>query len=137
MKCMSNGIFGLDERDHKPAPVLDKNAAIETWRHYSDSRADKEQTVFGSARKGLFYNYDDRLFGDKWIAGLELAKQQATPSTARFYEIALSHFHDAPVDLQHIILGVNRSNGYSCLVFGYVVGAKSAEPCEVHPHPGQ
>ena len=105
-----------------PPAVRDKNRVIDTWQHYSDHRADKEETVFGAPEPNLFYNYDDRLYSDEWQDGLKLAAEQATKSTARFYEIALTRFHGKPVDLRHIILGVNRSNGYSYLVFGYVIG---------------
>jgi hypothetical protein len=32
----------------------------------------------------------------------------------------LNHFHDTDkVDLQHVMLGLNRSNGHSYLIFGY------------------
>lgn len=98
----------------------DKNARIRTFLHYSDPDANKELTVFGRQRPGLFYNYDDRLIGDEWTEGCRLAAEQAKPQTAKFYEIALNHFHQTTnVDIEHIILGCNRSNGYSYLVFGY------------------
>lgn len=103
----------------KPVVITDKTQVIRTFLHYSDSDANKTLTVFGSKKRDLFYNYDDRLIGEKWIEGLKLAEKQAEKDTARYYEIALSHFHDAEVDLQHIILGCNRSSGYSYLVFGY------------------
>ncbi len=100
--------------------ITDKDTPFRTFMHYTDPNSRKTLTVFGDKRPGLFYNYDDRLFGEKWNAGLELAAKTATPSTARFYEIALNHFHDVTdVDLQHVLLGCNMSNGYSYLVFGY------------------
>jgi len=101
-------------------PLRNKLVKLRTFLHYTDADADKELTVFGEARKGLFYNYDDRLFGDKWSEGCDKAGKEAPLQTARFYEIALNHFHDATdVNIEHIVLGCNRSNGYSYLVFGY------------------
>lgn len=100
--------------------MQDKGTVFQTFLHYSDSTAHKERTVFGARREGLFYNYDDRLDLTKWRDGLAKAGKEATPKTARHFEIALNHFHDTDtVDLQHVILGCNRSNGQSYLVFGY------------------
>lgn len=77
--------------------------------------------MFGVEKKGLFYNYSDRLVGDKWDEGWKKAKESgATEKTARFFEIVLNHFHDTEdVDLQHVVLGCNMSNGYCYLIFGY------------------
>jgi hypothetical protein len=107
--------------------ITDKDATIQTFLHYSDHTANQERTVFGRKRPGLFYNYDDRLYGEKWNEGCDLAVAAGIkPKTARFYEAVLNHFHDTDtVSLQHVILGCNRSNGYSYLVFGYTYGAKS------------
>jgi hypothetical protein len=103
-----------------PAVPTGKDVVFQNWIHYSDPASHKEQTVFGSDNPTLRYNYDDRLVSDKWHEGLKLAAEQAKPKTARFYEIALNHFHDTDtVDLQHVILGCNRSNGFSYLIFGY------------------
>lgn len=114
------------QRKYNECAVVNRNkdATIKTFLHYSDPNADKQLTVFGHARKDLFYNYDDRLVGNKWYEGLEIAIKEtgikrSSQHTARFFEIALSYFHNTPVDLQHIILGCNQSNGYSYLVFGY------------------
>ena len=97
-----------------------KTAKIRTSLHYTEPDAREERSVFGQKSKDLFYNYDDRLWGDKWNEGLKIAKAKSSPATAEFYEIALRHFHDNPnLDLQHIVLGCNMSNGYSYLVFGY------------------
>lgn len=105
-----------------------KNKPIRTFLHYSDPRARDQLTVFGKKRDGLHYNYDDRLCqwdGKKWAQGMQLAAKElgiesSSERTARYFEIALNHFHDTDtVDLQHIILGCNVSNGYPYLVFGY------------------
>ena len=106
--------------------ITDKDARIETHLHYSDPTAHKERDVFGKAKKGLFYNYSDRLYGKEWSEGWEKALREAQPNTARFFEIVLKHFHDSEdLDLQHIILGCNMSNGYDYLVFGYTYTSKS------------
>lgn len=98
----------------------DKERKLRTFLHYSDRDANNQLTVFGEAREGLFYNYDDRLFGEeKWREGLKLAAEQAKKESARYFEIALSHFHGKPVNLEHVVLGCNRSSGFSYLVFGY------------------
>lgn len=108
-------------------PPCDKDVILRTFMHYTDPDAERDVTVFGAARKDLFYNYSDRLYGSKWNEGLELAAKQATPKTARFFEIALNHFHDTDdVNLQHIMLGCNRSNGFSYLIFGYTYTEKAA-----------
>lgn len=96
--------------------VMSKDAPLRTFLHYSDPNARKELTVFGQSRTGLFYNYDDRLISEKWIEGLKLAAEKATKNSARYFELALSHFHDKNVNLEHVILGCNRRVlGYSCV----------------------
>lgn len=90
--------------------------------HYTDPDAGKKDvTVFGSKQKGLFYNYSDRLFGEKWLEGERQANaSEHAPNTAHWFEVVLKHFHGAEhVDLQHVMLGCNRSTGYHYLVFGY------------------
>lgn len=112
----------------KQMEITNKDAIIRTFMHYSDHDAHKEVTVFGSRNDWLRYNYSDRLSQwdcDKWRAGLDIAKSQGlSPQTARYYEVALSHFHDSPCDLQHIILGCNRSNGFHYLIFGFTCQEK-------------
>ena len=106
--------------------VTDKAKPFKTFLHYSDADARRERTVFGEKKPGLFYNYDDRLFGEKWNEGLKLASKKSEKSTARYYEIALNHFHDSTdVNLQHVILGCNMSSGHSYLVFGYTYTIKN------------
>lgn len=102
-------------------PITDKTQEIRTFMHYTDPDVGKQTTVFGQAKPGLFYNYSDRLFGDKWTEGVKIAvKKGKKYKTAEFFEEVLKHFHDATfLDLQHIVLDVNRSNGYHYLVFGY------------------
>jgi hypothetical protein len=113
-------ILDYPSNRQKSAVLRNKNITFRTFLHYNDPQALEELTVFGEEKDGLFYNYDDRLYGKKWNEGLTLAEKQAAKGSARFYEIALNHFHDTnDVDLQHVILGCNRSSGFSYLVFGY------------------
>jgi hypothetical protein len=110
--------------------LTDKDTPFRTFMHYSDPEARGEPiTVFGAAKKGLFYNYDDRLIGKEWDGGWKIAQaSKAKPDTARFFEIVLNHFHSTTdVDLQHVLLGVNRSNGFHYLVFGYNYTSKREE----------
>ena len=110
------------------SPVVhSKTDVMTTHLHYSDPTARQERTVFGKARKGLFYNYSDRLQGESWRQGWDLAKKQGlTPGTALFYECVLNHFHESDdVNLEHVILGCNMSNGYDYLVFGYTYTSKT------------
>ncbi len=107
-----------EECEYIAAPQ-NKRVQFNTFLHYSEPDT-RERTVFGSPKPGLFYNYSDRLYGDEWTKGIELAALKAKPDTAAFFEIALNHFHNTnTVNLQHVILGLNRSSGYSYLIFGY------------------
>lgn len=98
-----------------------KDCKIQWFLHYSDPQSRTLFTVFGEPSKELFYNYEDRLFGERWNNGLDLAKEHGLePGTPAYYEFALNHFHETEdVNLQHILLGCNSSSGYSYLVFGY------------------
>lgn len=111
----------------KPLAPIDKNQTIKTFLHYSDPNAGREMTVFGSPKEGLFYNYDDRLLGQKWHDAISEGLKNGIPkNTAALYEHALNRFHDtSSVDLQHIILGCNRSSGFSYLVFGYTYNSNA------------
>lgn len=110
-----------DFADHRCGVTCDKHAKIRTFMHYTDPQWDQEITVFGAESKGLFYNYNDRLFSDEWTKGCKSAdKLGLKRDTAAWFEHALTVFHNAKsLDLRHIILGVNRSSGYHYLVFGY------------------
>jgi len=113
--------------DYRNPVVTDKSKPFRTFLHYTDPDARKEIDVFGKKKPGLFYNYSDRLFGNKWNEGVALAAEQAEKDSARFFEIILNHFHGSTdVDLQHVILGCNVSTGYSYLIFGYTYTSKSA-----------
>ena len=76
--------------------------------------------------EGAHYNYSDRIpqwYGfEKTEAAWRDAKAEVGEAiTAEFYERWLQHVYDDPTTtLQHIIAGVNVSNGFSYRVFGTV-----------------
>ena len=117
--------LSFDEEDllkeYLSSCLFDKNTPFQTSLHYSERTYKIERTVFGKAHKGLFYNYSDRLLGDGWSAGVVSAKSLGlVPQSAAFFEEVLRVFHGAAqLDLQHVILGCNPSNGHSYLIFGY------------------
>ena len=114
-----------------PYATTNKDDEFRTNMHYSEPEADLRDpiTVFGAAKKGLFYNYSDRLYSDEWNEGWEKAKKAKLKlKTARYFEAVLNHFHGSTdVNLQHVMLGVNRSTGYSYLVFGYTYTSKEGK----------
>ncbi len=100
-----------------------RTVELETAPHYSDSRFDKEQTVFGKAVPGLIYEYSDRLW--QWDydkskeAFAEADKSGKTKNSANYYDVYLSHYFGKKIRVEHIMAGVNVSNGYPYAVFGY------------------
>ncbi|MFA6043417.1 MAG: hypothetical protein WC718_00410 [Phycisphaerales bacterium] len=112
--------------------VTSKDARIVTDAHYSDPRFHnpppslgyRERTVFGEDRTGLRYEYSDRLFQwdpVKYRAAVEVAsgKPGVKERTARWFEEYLSEYLGHRVNIVHIIAGVNQSNGYSYLIYGF------------------
>ena len=110
--------------------TLDKNEPLHTCPHYTDKRFEKEQTVFGEQAKspygheGLHYDYSDRLWQwdyEKAKKSVEIADQSgAIPKSCKWYEAYLSAYFDCSIEIKHIVVGVNRSNGYPYSVFGYI-----------------
>ncbi len=99
-----------------------KNKVLHTSPHYTDKRFDQPQTIFGQECEGLAYDYSDRLWQwdyDKSEAAAKAANESATPKTCRWYEAYLSAYFSRPIEIKHIIAGVNRSNGFPYNVFGY------------------
>lgn len=103
--------------------LTDKTVPMRAFMHYTDPEANERNpiTVFGKAKKSLSYNYSDRLFGNEWIfAWDESLNKGLKKNSALFFEYILKKFHNVEsVDLQHVLLGVNRSSGHSYMVFGY------------------
>lgn len=100
-----------------------RDVALLMSPHYTDARFQTEQTVFGKESDGLSYDYSDRLAQwdwDKSQAAWDAAKQSgALLRSAAFYDVYLSEYFGKPTTVEHIISGVNRSNGYPYNVFGY------------------
>lgn len=106
-----------------------KDEPLCTTPHYTDRRFDKEQTVFGAPAKTryghehLHYNYSDRLWqwdSDKAEQTSKIARESNAPArSCRWYEAYLSVYFDKPIEIEHIIAGVNSGNGYPYCVFGY------------------
>lgn len=104
--------------------MLDENRVIRNlYPHYTDTRFKTAQTVYGCQKNGLMYEYDDRLQqwdNDKHQESVEVAKNSdAESKTARWFEVYLSHYHHKPVELCHIMSGVNLGNGYPYVIFGF------------------
>ena len=100
---------------------------LELSPHYRDLRFGHEaRTVFGpdgDLVRGLSYVYSDRLVqwdnnkADRaWQTALDSG---ATPKSADFIQAYLSAYYDRPVIVEHILAGVNVSNGYPYWVAGY------------------
>ena len=103
--------------------VQDMDTPLHVCPHYSDRRFDREQTVFGAGAEGLGYDYSDRLYqwdSDKQTRARAVAESSgAGKRTARFYQAYLSAYFGKEIALRHVLAGVNRSDGYPYLVFGY------------------
>lgn len=116
-------------RDGKYPTTFNKNKPLKTSPHYSDKRFEQEQTVFGKPSKSrcghkhLSYDYSDRLRQwdyDKAQRSAECANESgATLNSCKWYEAYLSAYHGRTFVIEHIIAGVNRSNGFPYCVFGY------------------
>lgn len=99
-----------------------KHEPLTLHPHYSNRHFDKPRTVFGpesessSGHDGLNYNYSDRLQQwdySKHSAAWERAnKSNATKDSAEFLEVYLSAYHGKPVEVVHVMAGVNLSSGY-------------------------
>lgn len=106
--------------------TFNKNSIIHDNPHYSDPDfQNKEQTIFGKKEKGLHYVYSDRLYQwdyEKHEFATKIADKKGKEKfhTCTYYEIYLSEYYGKPIEIKHIIAGVNRATGYSYLVFGYI-----------------
>ena len=105
--------------------IYDLDKTLDTFAHYSDPRfySGETKTIFGKEEEGLFYNYDDRLV--EWDAELEKASRKAADvstnnasNTGKWFQEYLSNYYKHEVELRHILIEVNVSNGFSYLVFG-------------------
>lgn len=96
---------------------------IRTHTNWDSKEADEERTIFGKSSKGLFYVYSDRLYDwnhDLATKAKENAKKISNENTAEFFALMLSYYYNCEyIQLEHIIAGCNRSNGFPYLVFGF------------------
>ena len=132
-EAMSAGMNIGDREDYWQSyrfpTTLDKDAPLHTSPHYTDKRFNKEQAVFGKHPKSRYghdnlkYDYSDRLWQwdyDKAEKSVEVANASgATLRSCKRYEAYLSAYFNKPIEIKHIIAGVNRGNGYPYCVFGY------------------
>lgn len=140
--------YRVDGMRHQPIVYsrTERNVPLDTYPSWTDERfsGGGMQTVFGRVRpgqefiKGLRYDYDDRL--REWdYAKHRAAWGQATAlelphRSAEFYEAYLSAYYGEPVNLRHVIAGVNFATGYPYVVFGYEKRSASAsKPGAVDP----
>lgn len=106
----------------KHETAFDKNKVLPS-PHYTDKRFDQPQTIFGEECEGLGYVYSDRLWQSDYdkseAAARGVNESGITLKTCRWYEAYLSAYFSRPIEIKHIIAGVNRSNGCPYNVFGY------------------
>ena len=115
--------FGNTPRSYVYPTTFDKDKPLETFPHYTDNRFEEEQTVFGRKEEGLGYNYSDRL----WEWDYNKSKQAyatadesgLVKNSCRYFEAYLSAYFGRPIEIGHIVAGVNHSNGHPYCVFGY------------------
>jgi hypothetical protein len=82
-------------------------------------------TVFGEKAKDLTYDYSDHLMLSnftKWENSVKQAESKAPKNSCSWYEVILSNYYDKPITIEHILFGMDQSNGYVYQVFGYKEG---------------
>jgi len=100
-----------------------RDVPLYTCPHYTDKRFNQAQTVFGAEEDNLHYDYSDRLVqwdSKKSAAAVDAANESgAVKRSAEWYEKYLTAYCEKPVELKHVLAGVNWGNGYPYTVFGY------------------
>ena len=114
-----------------------RGAMICTNPHYTDKvfMDNPDQSIFGQKEDDLEYAYNDRLQEwdyKKWkeaVAAMEAFAQEKAAGCsiqpwaflprAEAHEVLLTAYFGRPVELVHILAGINRSNLFSYLVYGY------------------
>jgi hypothetical protein len=105
-------------------PVASKTSPLHR-PNYSDTRfaQGREHSLYGQKEDSLHYVYSDRIWQWDYTKAQQAsghAKSVHGPTqTPEWYETYLSYYLGIPVDLEHIIGGVNVSNGCEYYVFGY------------------
>lgn len=95
-----------------------------------------EFTIFGAPQEGLKYDYSDHLANwdrDKSARSYAAAVEKYPLSPPPYKKVSvelvqeyLSLYFGEPVEVMHIVSGVNMSNGYPYQVFGYRVTSDDA-----------
>lgn len=117
-------IAGAMREIHKPRVPQGWDEPLYVTPHYSNPAFQRSAvTVWGKEADDLFYNHDDRLWQadyTKHQAAVKTANESgAKPKTARWYQTYLSAYFGKPLQLGHVMAGVNKSNGFPYVVFGY------------------
>lgn len=114
--------------------TITKHSTLEFDAHYSDPRyqGGKTRDLFGARRDGLNYVYSDRLA--QWDyrkdqKSWEIASKECPRDTVVHRERYLSEYFGKPCTIEHVVVGVNASNGYPYAVYGYTL----KEPDEPGP----
>ena len=114
---------GYSIRSARSMSKRNKDEVLHTNPHYTEPEFKTPQTVFGAEQGGLEYVYSDRLW--QWSPQKdEIASKAANESghrqrTCNWYEVYLSSYYGKTIEILHIMAGVNVSNGYSYIVFGF------------------
>ena len=110
-----------------------KQEHISTNPNWSDERYEKAQTAFcsepdklikskfdGYVIEGLNYDYSDRLREwDSKKSDQAWKDAKGENYTAAKHESYLCNYLSKDIELVHLIAGINHSNGYPYLVYGY------------------
>lgn len=103
-----------------------KQARLQVQFSSSDPRVDEDQTVFGDyptspyGHEGLSYVYSDRLEFHRASKARDAANESDAPErSCAWYEVFLSHYFEKKVEIEHIMVGRNKSTGFSYQIFGY------------------
>ncbi len=119
--------FGRRMYNLEPATNWDLDSYINPDPHYSDPNFSRGQTedVFGTQESGLDYVYSDRMYEwdyDKAKKAAQKASEKVNNwKTPRWHQEFLSTYYDKTIQLRHMIVGVNVSNGYSYRAYGFKV----------------
>lgn len=99
------------------------------YMHYSDSYWKEGRTIFGTKDDDLSYAYDDRLISWNYDAhkrgeqraknAVEVLKSINYNTPAFYQEYLRGYYENETLQLLHIVGGVNLSNGYSYMAFGW------------------
>lgn len=106
------------------------NQPLDLHAHYSDPRFSRGQvhTIYGSEAQSphghpdLHYDYSDRLW--QWDyqkaeeASFVATESGAARSSPRWLTVFLTYYYGRLVKLEHVLVGVNVSNGYAYHVYG-------------------